>query len=294
MLEMTGDLRGAQTQAEWIRAAAPDRPYVSQFLVDPFLACLWSHFRVLWLTGFPDQSKAMVDEALARSEDAHTDPKSASSTLLTACVVMQLAGEATAVRELAEKGIEICRKYELALDFQWLLFYQGWATWAEAVDPNARAEGIGIMRGVMEFIAASGALFFVGTVYPCVFAQALIGEGNMEESALQVDQALSFAGATGHRFFEPELHRLKGEIHAAAGRMDEAESCFGASLNLARQQGARWLELRTAMSAARLWDRLGQRDRAKDLLSTVRGAFTEGFATPDLRNAARLLETLQS
>ena len=49
-------------------------------------------------------------------------------------------------------------------------------------------------------------------------------------------------------------------------------------------------ELRAAMSLARLWRDQGERGKAHDLLAPVYGWFTEGFDTPDLREAKALLE----
>jgi predicted ATPase len=50
------------------------------------------------------------------------------------------------------------------------------------------------------------------------------------------------------------------------------------------------LELRAAMSLARLRRDQGRRTEAADLLAPVYGWFTEGFATDDLRQAKALLE----
>jgi predicted ATPase len=64
------------------------------------------------------------------------------------------------------------------------------------------------------------------------------------------------------------------------------------SLRLARSQPSLALELRTAMSLARLWRRQGRTEEAERLLAPVYGRFTEGFATADLRAAKRLLKEL--
>ena|SRR5215211_8049962 len=90
------------------------------------------------------------------------------------------------------------------------------------------------------------------------------------------------------------LHRLKGELllQQDAGSGDEAETCFCQALDVARCQQAKSLELRAAMSLARLWQRQGKRDEARQLLADVYGWFTEGFDTADLREAKTLLEEL--
>ena len=47
------------------------------------------------------------------------------------------------------------------------------------------------------------------------------------------------------------------------------------ALDIARQQQAKSLELRAAMSLSRLWQQQGKRDEARELLAPVYGWFTE-------------------
>jgi predicted ATPase len=72
----------------------------------------------------------------------------------------------------------------------------------------------------------------------------------------------------------------------------EAEACFQQALAIACRQQAKLLELRAAMSLARLWQQQGKRAEARELLAPIYGWFTEGFDTADLREAKRLLEAL--
>ena len=72
----------------------------------------------------------------------------------------------------------------------------------------------------------------------------------------------------------------------------EAETCFQQALTIARSQQAKSLELRAAMSLARLWQRQGKRAEAYDLLAPIYSWFTEGFDTADLQEAKALLDEL--
>ena len=74
---------------------------------------------------------------------------------------------------------------------------------------------------------------------------------------------------------------------------EEAEACFQQALAIARQQQAQSWELRAAMSLARLWQPQGKRAEAYALLAPIYGWFTEGFDTPDLREARGLLDALR-
>jgi predicted ATPase len=93
---------------------------------------------------------------------------------------------------------------------------------------------------------------------------------------------------------EAELHRLRGEwlIARRSGEHAEAAACFDRSLAVARRQGAKMWELRTTVSLARLRRERGRHAEARDLLAPVYGWFTEGFDTPDLKEAKALLDEL--
>jgi len=73
----------------------------------------------------------------------------------------------------------------------------------------------------------------------------------------------------------------------------EVEACFHRVLAVAREQQARWLELRTSVSLARLWQAHGRRGEAHELLSGIYGWFTEGFDTVDLIEAKALPAELE-
>ena len=92
----------------------------------------------------------------------------------------------------------------------------------------------------------------------------------------------------------PEVYRVKGELLHRPGQNSDVEECFGQALKIAQAQGARLLELRAAMSLARLWRDQGKVQQARDLLAPVYGWFTEGFDTRDLKEAKALLDELSS
>jgi adenylate cyclase len=117
-----------------------------------------------------------------------------------------------------------------------------------------------------------------------------------------LEEALSLVEQTGERYYEAELHRQRGELlllraaksQSVQSSQDQydAETCFLHALDVARQQQAKSLELRAAMSLARLWQRQGKRTQARVLLAEVYDWFTEGFDTADLQEAKGLLDAL--
>jgi len=94
----------------------------------------------------------------------------------------------------------------------------------------------------------------------------------------------------------PEIHRLRGELTGRLPYSDpaKAEDSFRTALAIAREQGTRGYELRAAVSLARLRRDQGRRTEARDLLAPVYGWFTEGFDTPDLKEAKALLDELDA
>jgi predicted ATPase len=99
------------------------------------------------------------------------------------------------------------------------------------------------------------------------------------------------------QLYEAELYRLQGELlqQAAGDRWQAAgspEGCLFQALTAVRRQQAKSLELRAAISLARLWQQQGKRAEARELLAPIYGWFTEGFDTADLQEAKALLGQL--
>ena len=125
-----------------------------------------------------------------------------------------------------------------------------------------------------------------------MLADARTREGGPAEALALLAEALTMADRHDEHWFEAELLRLKGEalLRTAASDAVEAEACFHKAIDVAREQGAHWWELRAATSLARLWADRGEPRKAYDLLAPVYGWFTEGFDTADLKAARSLLE----
>jgi predicted ATPase len=96
--------------------------------------------------------------------------------------------------------------------------------------------------------------------------------------------------------FEAEANRIAGEIALMSPEPDtaKAEAYCERALAVARQQQAKSLELRAAMSMARLRRDQGKRDQAREIRAPVYGWFSEGFGTFDLKEAKVLLDELAS
>ncbi len=97
------------------------------------------------------------------------------------------------------------------------------------------------------------------------------------------------------RWSYPEIMRIDAElllIKPSAAGDKEAEARLLQSLELSKSQSLLSFELRAAVVLARLWNRTGHAAKARSLLKSTYGKFTEGFATSDLVNASRLIAKL--
>ena len=111
-----------------------------------------------------------------------------------------------------------------------------------------------------------------------------------------VAEALGRTEETGEAMLRAEFYRLKGELLLASNNtnLDEAEHAFRSGIEVARQQAARSLELRSTTGLARLLRNTNRRDEARAILSDIYNWFTEGFGTADLKDAKALLDDLSN
>ena len=164
--------------------------------------------------------------------------------------------------------------------------------WADAQRGEA-TKGIARIRDGMAAYEATGARVYA-PLFLTLLGEALALAGKLEEALTALDDASAKAAGSGVRGWDAEIHRLRGELTFRSPYRDpaKAEDSLRTALAIAREQGTRSYELRAATSLARLWREQGRRGEARDLLAPVYGWFTEGFNTPDLKDAAKLLSEL--
>jgi predicted ATPase/DNA-binding winged helix-turn-helix (wHTH) protein len=129
-----------------------------------------------------------------------------------------------------------------------------------------------------------------------VLAEGLAGIGEFSDAVETIDERLGRSAVTAEQWYDAELLRIKGEVLLQWDTVQygtTAEVCFRDAIDLSRQQGAVFWELRAALGLARLRVRQHKADDAWELLAPVYDRFTEGFDTPDLRSARELLDKLE-
>jgi predicted ATPase len=118
--------------------------------------------------------------------------------------------------------------------------------------------------------------------------------GHTKDGLQALAEAHTLMEQCEERWWEAEVHRLRGVLllKQPGTPQAEAETWLQRALDVARRQEAKSLELRAAMSLARLWQQQGKQAEAQALLAPIYGWFTEGFDTADLQEAKALLEEL--
>jgi TOMM system kinase/cyclase fusion protein len=241
---------------------------------------------LLWITGFPSRALARCREALQRAhESGHLYTEAA--VLLIVSDAHLACRDADGSSRLAKELIALCQEHGLYMTREGL-FILGCA---EAL--QGQESGIALASANLAEQLASGFRVW-NTFYSSQLIELQLRHRLWNEAEAWLDQVSASMTETQERFFEAELLRLRGEL--LLGREEEkgAETLFQNAIQTARSSLSRSLELRAAMSLARLWGRRKRRAEARRILADVYGGFTEGFETGDLREARALLEELST
>jgi predicted ATPase len=242
----------------------------------------------LWHGGCPDQANKAGHEALRQArQSVHLE--TLAYGLSYNCLTAVSARQAAEAEELANELAAFAREHGFAFLFGHGLIAQGWAM-AQRLPGAAAVERI---RNGLAATRAAGSRFHEPMILG-LLAEALGLTGEIEAGLEMLAEALAAAEASGARGNDAELHRLRGELLGRLPSPDgtEVEACFHTALAIAREQGTRGFELRAAVSLGRLLSDQGRHAEARDLLAPVYGWFTEGFDTPDLKQAKALLDEL--
>ena len=242
----------------------------------------------LWVLGYATQALHRSTEAARLAQELpHLFTRAFAQA--SAAYVDQLRRDSQATQEATQALIVFTTEQGFP---QWLAAGMVLRGWALAVQGRIES-GIGQIHDGMKAWKRTGSELMM-PYFLSLLADAHRHAGQIERGVQTVDEALARMEKTGERSFVAELHRLHGELVLAGTPTDAAgaEADFTRAIGTAREQQAKSWELRASTSLARLWGRQGKRAEARQLLSGVYGWFTEGFDTPDLKDAKALLDEL--
>ena len=259
------------------------RALLREYGEDPGIAGRARRGFPLWMLGYPDQAIKTSREAATLAQEL-SHPFSLARALVIAAWIHTFRREARAAQELSETVITVCTEKGFPFWLRWGTMLRGWAlTELGQVD-----DGISQMQDAAQPMNSTGQ-----THLNALLAEAYSKADQLEQGLDALVVAAAFADKTGERFWQAELHRLRGELLLRQNTTKvEVESCFHQALEIARRQQAKSLELRAGTSLGRLWRDQGKRAEARGLIAPVYDWFTEGFDTADLQDAKALLDEL--
>jgi tetratricopeptide (TPR) repeat protein len=262
------------------------RPWWLYGTHDPGVCCRHILSVAAWLLGRPDDALRWLREGLSLAgELGH--PFTTMIALHNATFVHYHRGDAERAVETANAAIALGRD-------------QGYSVWPERVaailgrvlvEQGRIADGLAQGEEAIGRVAALGSTCWQDDLSRALLAGAYGIAARPDEGLALVEP---LAARPGPGFYQPEIHRIRGELWLARSpaASAEAERCFRDALALARDRQERSLELRAATSLARLLRRTDRLHEGRPLLAAALAGFTDGFETTDLREARVLLDEL--
>jgi predicted ATPase/DNA-binding winged helix-turn-helix (wHTH) protein len=246
--------------------------------------------RALLLLGYPDRA---IREARASLEEAQVSGYQFSvceALRMAVCTITILTGDFEAAEPAVAMLVDTATSANGPF---WTL--TGRCLEGKLLIKQGRFEaGVTLLRSQLDTAEKTGWAIW----YPeflGVLAEGLAGLGRAPEAIETVDRAIAKAERDGERCYLAELFRIKGGFLLEDGgdhSVAAAEHCFGRALDIAREQGALFWELRAAMDLAQLRVTQDRPHDARQILAPVYDRFTEGFETADFRAARAMLDAL--
>jgi predicted ATPase/class 3 adenylate cyclase len=243
----------------------------------------------LWHLGLPDQSLAMERDALAVAERSNSQV-----TIGWALTCIALSAfrrrDSHELQQSAARVQSYARERSMNQLLAWGTCLEGAAT--TMADPTKAIAQIQSGIGVCDKI--KNRIF--RPVWLTGLAEAQHAAGYASDALHTAEVALATAERTRERWMNAELWRLKGcVVSGLSGQSveEDADACFSRALAYANKQESKMLSLRAATSLAELRKARGSRSEARELLASYYYGIAEGFDTPDVKRAKRLLDALE-
>jgi len=263
------------------------RSYIRLIDEDQGVICLSYTAWNSWILGYPDRALNISHKALTLARKL-SHPLSLVFALSYAAILYECRQEPREAQEQAEAAIAFATEQGFVFWAAFTEMFLGWALSAQ----GQREEGIALIRRSFAAWQATGAKLG-GIHFRMLLAEAYRKTENAEAGLIVVAEALTAAQTSEECVWEAELYRVRGELLMMKGESEiEVEKSFKQGLAIAKRQSAKSFELRSILSLSRLWQAQGKCEDAGRMLTEIYGWFTEGFDTPDLKEAKALLHEL--
>jgi class 3 adenylate cyclase/tetratricopeptide (TPR) repeat protein len=267
------------------------RPLSLLFGWDAWICTLGLRSQALGLLGYPEAALADANQGLKEARDLGH-----SQTLFQAfnyaIVIHFLCGNYATLETLANELLTFAEEQKSLAQWKPVgVTYRGFAFAAT----GRASEAVRLITPGLAAYRSAGATFLTPLMLS-LLGKSYSELGQLDDAWRSLNEAKEVIESTGETWFEAHVHHMAGEIALKPPQPDtaKAEAHFERALAVARLQQAKSWELRAATSMARLWRDQGKPQQARELLASVYGWFTEGFNTPDLKEAKALLDQLAS
>jgi class 3 adenylate cyclase/predicted ATPase len=269
---------------------AEHRPLATRFGQDVEVAILAYRAIALWALGYPDAALADTERML---QDARAIRQAATLmfALVHASFTHLFCGNYARGIAITDECIALAEEKNSVL---WKAGAIGLKGRFLAASDKA-SDAVQAIASTRTGWRSTGSKAFLPSAFSYL-SKAYADLGQFDNAWRCIGAAVKAIETNKERWWEAEVSRVAGEIALMSPEPDaaKAEAYFQRALAVAREQQAKSLELRAAMSMAQLWRDKGNRNEARDLLAPVYGWFTEGFDTLDLKRAKALLNELAS
>jgi predicted ATPase len=241
----------------------------------------------LWCLGYPKQALKRSQEALALARELDHAFSSADVLCYAGCMFNKLRRDAPALKDDAEELMRLSKGMGFSSFGGTGTCYCGEALIRLGQVQEGLAhlrEGMVVRQSIGARCNSSGILGALG--------EAQAKAGRPEEGLATLAEALDMVEETDERYWQSELYRMQAELLFMQDDEAEAEASFHKAIEIARRQQAKSWELRATIGLARLWQKQGKGEDARQMLARIYDWFTEGLDTPDLQEARMLLEEL--
>ena len=243
-----------------------------------------------WIRGYPDRAFARLDKAVRRAREVrHPFDLMFNLTAGASCLIYldhteRLLAQCDEAEQVAQE--------EALGPFAELVCIAQWRG-AGLIRRGDFERGYALVKEGNDFWNAIGGRL-CDALFKSWIVEGLRGLGRIDEGLEVNARTIAHCRETGDRFMEAECVRMRGELVLAGQPPDveAAERLFREAIAIAQAQKAKSWELRAATSLARLWAAHGRHAEARNVLASAHGWFAQGFDTPDLERAKRLLQEL--
>ena len=252
---------------------------------DPGVLSIGYQALALCYLGYPDRAVAKGAEAVKLARDLN-DPFSLAFALHFYSAVHQCRREPAITMALSKETIAVSREYKFPLWVAQGMIWHGWALTESGDVENGTGE---LLEGISAYVATGAQL---GITYWIGFlAEAHLKADRVRQAVELLDEAPAVMARGGEGIWGTEIWRLRGEalLRLTDRPAAEARVSLETAIDLARGQGTKLLELRAAMSVARMLMKQGRHREARKMLADRNAWFTEGLDTPDLIECSSLL-----